>query len=44
MGQVAAGGEAHAEDGVAGLDEGEEDGLVGLGAGMWLHVHVLAAE
>ena len=42
--EVSAGGEAHAEDGVAGLEEGEEDGLVGLGAGMGLDVGVGAAE
>jgi len=44
VGQVAAGGQAHAQDGVAGGKQGEEDGLVGLRPGMRLHVGETAAE
>ncbi len=44
MGEVAAGGERHAEDSVAGLQEGEEHGAVGLGARVRLHVGEAAAE
>src|SRR5699024_9845551 len=39
-----AGVEAHAEDGVAGFNQGEEDGGVGLGAGVGLDVGVVAVE
>ncbi len=42
--QVAAGGEAHAEDRVARLQQGEEHRLVRLRAGMRLDVGELAAE
>jgi len=38
VGEVAAFGQAHAHDGVAGLQQGEEDALVGLAAGVGLHV------
>ncbi len=41
---MAAGGEAHAEHRVAGMEQGEEDRLVGLRAGMRLHVGEGAAE
>jgi len=44
VGEVAAGCEAHAEDGVVRLQEGEENGLVGLGTAVGLHVGVGAAE
>ena len=44
MGEVAAFGEAHAHDGVAGLQEGHEHRLVGLRAGVGLHVGGLGAE
>ena len=44
VGQVAAFGQAHAHDGVAGLQQAEEHGLVGLRAGVGLHVGVLGAE
>src|SRR5699024_5029138 len=44
VGEVAAGVEAHAENGVAGLDQGEEDGGVGLRAGVRLYVGVVAVE
>ena len=44
MGEMAAGGEAHAEDGVAGLGEAEENGLVGLAAGVRLDVGEAAIE
>ncbi len=42
--QVAAFGQAHAQDGVAGLQEGEQHGLVGLRAGIGLHVGGFGAE
>ena len=44
VGQVPAGGERHAEDGVAGLQQGEHHALVGLGAGVRLHVGEGAVE
>jgi hypothetical protein len=44
VGQVAAGGERHAEDGVAGLQQRQQHRLVGLRAGMRLHVGEGAAE
>ena len=44
VGQVAAFGQAHAHDGVAGLEQAEEHGLVGLRAGVRLHVGVAGAE
>ncbi|MNE71681.1 hypothetical protein D3C80_1675770 [compost metagenome] len=37
-------GQAHAEDGVACLQQGEVDGAVGLGAGVGLDVGVVGAE
>jgi hypothetical protein len=42
--QVTALGEAHAHDRVAGLEQGEEHGLVRLRAGVGLHVRVPGAE
>ncbi len=42
--QVAAFGQAHAHDGVAGLQQAEEHRLVGLRAGIRLHVGVRGAE
>jgi hypothetical protein len=42
--EVAAFGQAHAHDGVAGLEEGEEHGLVGRGAAVRLHVRGLGTE
>lgn len=42
--QVAAFGQAHAHDGVARLEHGEEHALVGLRAGVRLHVGGLGAE
>ena len=44
MGEVAAMGEIHGEDAVAGLEDGEVDGHVGLAAGVGLDVGVLGAE
>ncbi|MNN47594.1 hypothetical protein D3C81_1620220 [compost metagenome] len=44
MGQVAAVGQAHAEDGVAGIQQGEVDRRVGRGAGVRLDVGVVGAE
>src|SRR5690606_12741123 len=44
VGQVAAVGQAHAEDGVARLYQGLEYGAVGLGAGVRLDVGVIGAE
>jgi hypothetical protein len=41
---VAAFSQAHAHDGVAGLQKGEEDGLVGRCAAMRLHVGGISAE
>ena len=42
--QVAAGGEIHSQHGVAGLEEGQEHRLVGLGTGVRLHVGTIGAE
>jgi len=44
VGEMAALGQAHAHDGVAGLQQAEEDGLVGLAAAVGLHVGVLRAK
>ena len=44
VGEVAALVEAHAEHGVARLEQGQVDGHVGVGAGVGLHVGVLGAE
>jgi hypothetical protein len=44
MGQVPARGERHAENGVAGLEQRQKDGLVGLCARMRLHVGEGAVE
>ena len=44
VGQVAAGGQRHAHDGLAGREEGEVDREVGRRAGVGLHVGVLDAE
>jgi hypothetical protein len=44
MGEVPAGGEVHAHERVAGLEEGEERRLVRLRAGMRLHIGKAAAE
>ena len=44
MGQVTAVGQTHAHDGVAGLQQGEVNRRVGLGAGMGLYVGMLRAE
>ena len=44
MCQVAAVGKVHAQHSVARLEDGHVDGLVGLGAGVRLHVHVLGVE
>ena len=44
VGEVAAAGEVHAHDDVAGLGEREVNGHVGLRAGVRLHVGVLRAE
>ena len=44
VGQVTAGGEVHAEEGVAGPQHGHEHRLVGLGAGVRLHVGEGTAE
>ncbi len=44
VGEVAAFGQAHAHDGVAGLQQGEEDGLVGLRARVGLDVGKVGAE
>src|SRR3546814_10858065 len=44
VGEMAAGGERHAEEGVAGLQQGQRDALVGLRAGVRLHVHERAVE
>src|SRR5690606_14048246 len=38
VGEVAAVGQAHAEDGVAGIEQGEIDGLVGLRTGVRLDI------
>jgi hypothetical protein len=44
VGQVAAFGQVHAHDGIAGFEEGEEDGLVGGGAAVGLDVGSLGTE
>lgn len=44
MGEVAAIGEAHSQDGIAGLEHGEIDGHIGAGAGVGLDVSVFGAE
>ena len=44
VGEMAAGGEAQAHDGVAGLQQGEHDGLVRLAARMRLHIGEGAVE
>ena len=44
VGEMAAVGEVHAEDGVAGLERGHIDGHVGLRAGVRLDVGVIGAE
>ena len=44
VGQVSAGGERHAEDGVAGLQKREHHALVGLRPGVRLHVGERAVE
>src|SRR5437868_15493257 len=44
MRQMAAGGERHAQNRVAGLQKSEKHRLVRLGAGMWLNVRKTAAE
>ena len=44
VGQVAAVGQAHGQHGVARLERGPVDGLVGRGARVRLHVGVLGAE
>ena len=44
MGQVAAVGEAHAQNGVAGLQYGSVNRLVGLRTGMRLNIGVFGAE
>ena len=44
VGQVAAFGQAHAHDGVARLQQGEEHRLVGLAAAVGLHVGEVGAE
>ena len=44
VGEVAACVEGHAEDGVAGREQGQLDRTVGLGAGMRLHVGEAAVE
>ena len=44
VGQVAAVGQAHAQDGVAALQQGQVNGRVGLGTGVWLDVGVIGAE
>ena len=44
MGQVTAVGQAHAEDSVARLQQGQVHGGIGLRAGVWLNVGVAGAE
>ncbi|MNF98078.1 hypothetical protein D3C84_809260 [compost metagenome] len=44
VGQVAAMGQGHAQDGVAGFKYRQENRLVGLGTGVRLHVDVFAVE
>src|SRR5260370_15648365 len=42
--QMAAGGERHSEDGVARLEQRDKHGLIGLRAGMRLHIGEAASE
>ena len=44
MGQVAAFGQAHAHDGVTGLEEGQEHRFVGRGAAVRLHIGGFGAK
>ena len=44
VGEVSAGVQAHAQDGVSGFQEGEVDLLVGLAAGVGLHIGGLGPE
>src|SRR3546814_18922521 len=44
VGQVAAGGQRHNEDGVTGLQQGEQDAMLCLRPGLRLPVDVLAVE
>ncbi len=44
MGQMPARGEVQPHEGVAGLQQREEDRLIGLGAGMGLHIGEIAGE
>ena len=44
MGEMAAGGEGHTEDGIARLEPGEVNSVVGLGAGVRLDVGVVGVE
>ncbi len=44
VGQVTTVGQAHAQDGVAALQQGQVHGAVGLGTGVWLNVGVIGAE
>ena len=44
MGEVAAVGQGQAQDGVAGIGQGVEDGGVGLGAGVGLDISPLGPE
>ena len=44
VGEMAAGGEAHPQNGIAWLYQGQKNGLIRLGAGMRLHVGELAVE
>lgn len=42
--EMAAGGEGHGEDGVAGLTPGKIDGFVSISAGVWLDIGVVGSE
>ena len=44
VGQMAAMRETHAQDGVAGIEQREVHGGIGLRAGMRLHVGIVGAE
>ena len=44
MRQVPAGVDPHAEDGIAGLEDRKKDALIGLAAGVGLHIREVAAE
>ena len=44
VGQVAAVGQAHAQDGVTGIDQRQVHRAVGGRTGVWLHVGVISAE